>query len=232
MAPAQNAALPAGPWRPWRTRSRAEAVFLLGEQHAAERIAKRLFGRALRASEYAGLAGTPDGAKAEVGASDGRLYIEMRDPVTAARGYYYLYRSEAAIVLLNDGFRIESHTMRRHGFGLQMFFRQARNAAALGVDRIHTIAGRTNGENGYYTWPRYGFQGELPASVRRLLPIGLENSRTILDVMASEKGRDWWRTHGVPLRVRFDLAPGSRSRRTLARYVHERFADPCGLSTH
>ena len=112
--------------------------------------------------------------------------------------------------------------MQRRGLGLQMFYRQARNAADLVVDRIETVAGRNNGENGYYAWPRYGFQGPLPASVRHLLPVGLECSHTILDLMLCEKGRDWWREHGVTTAVRFDLVPGSRSRRTLARYVRER----------
>ena len=101
MDSAQGAALPAVSWRPWSARSRAEVAFLLGEQHAAERVARRLFGRVLRPGEYAGLAGAPDDATVEVGASDGKLYLEMRDRVTAAyRGYYYVYGSQAAIVLL------------------------------------------------------------------------------------------------------------------------------------
>lgn len=224
MGSAQGAALPATPWRPWPAHSCAEVVFLLGEQHATERVARRLFGRVLCPSEYAGLTGAPDDAKVEVGASDGRLYIEMRDPVAATCGYYYLYRAETAVVLLNDGFCINVQAMRGHGLGLQMLFRQTRNAATLGVDRIETIAGRKNDENGYYTWPRYGFQGILPASIRHLLPVGLDDSHTILDLMSCEKGRDWWREHGTTIPVRFDLAPGSRSRRTLAQYVRERFS--------
>jgi hypothetical protein len=222
MGSAHGAALPATPWRPWSVHSRAEVAFLLGEQRAAERVARQLFGRVLRPSEYAGLAGAPDAAKVQIGASDGKLYIEMREPVAATCGYYYLYRAKTAVVLLNDGFRINVQAMRGHGLGLQMFHRQARNARAIGVDRIEVVAGRKGDENGYYTWPRYGFQGALPASIRHLLPVGLEHSRTILGLMSCEKGRGWWREHGVTTAVRFDLAPGSRSRRTLVRYVRER----------
>jgi hypothetical protein len=217
-----SGALSATPWRPWSADSRAEAAFLVGEQRAAERIAQRLFGRSLLLQEYAGLAGAPDDAVVEVGAFDSKLYIEMRDPVAATCGYYYLYRAKAAIVLLNDGFRINMRAMRRRGLGLQMFHRQTRNAAALGVARIDTVAGRGPDENGYYTWPRYGSQGILPAPIRRLLPGGLEQSRTILDLMSREKGRDWWREQGVTIPVRFDLAPGSRSWRALTEYVRER----------
>ena len=225
MDGSRGAALPTTPWRLWAAHSRADVVFLLGEQHAAERVARRLFGRVLDCREYAGLAGAPDDAKCEVGASGGRLHIEMRDPVAATySGYYYLYYRKPAIVLLNDGFRIHVRAMRGHGLGLQIFHRQVSSATALSVDWIDTVAGRGNDENGYYTWPRYGFEGALPAPIRRLLPVGFKRSRTILDLMSCEKGRDWWKEHGVSIRVRFDLAPDSRSRRTLLRYIGQRFS--------
>jgi hypothetical protein len=218
----QETALSTATWRPGSARSRAEAVYLPGERQTAERISQRLFGRPLHLEEYAGLAGAFDEAKVEVGASGGRLYIEMGDPFAAYRGHYYLYRKEAATVLLNDGFHIHVRAMRRHGLGLRMFLRQARNAAALGVARIDAVAGRRHDENGYYTWPRFGFECVLPASIRRFLPVGLEQSHTVLDVMACEKGRSWWEEHGVTVRMSFDLAPGSRSQRTLVQYVRAR----------
>ena len=219
----QSVALSATSWRPWSAHSRAEVVFLSGERQAAERAARRLFDLALLPREYAGLAGAPDDAQVEVGASGGKLYVELHDPVAAAyRGHYYLYRKKAVVVLQNDGFHIHLRAMRRRGLGLRMFYRQARNAAALGVGRIEALAGRRGDENGYYTWPRFGFDGPLPASIRRLLPVGLERSRTILDLMSCEKGRSWWEEHGVTIRVSFDLASGSRSQCTLARYVHAR----------
>lgn len=219
----QSAALPPTPWRSWAVRSAAAVAFLLGEHRAAERVARRLFGRTLHLPEYAGLAGAPDDAKVEVGASDGQLYIELSDPVAARyRGYYYLYCRKAAIVLLNDGFHIHLQAMRHQGLGLQIHYRQACCAATCGVDWIVTIAGRRHDENGYYTWPRYGFDSALPHSIRRRLPIGLEQSRTLLDLMSSEKGREWWKEHGVTIRVRFDLAPDSRSHQVLAEYVRKR----------
>ena len=219
----QGAASPATPWRPWTARSRAEVVFLPGERQAAERIAQRLFGRALRADEYAGLAGAPDAAKVEVGASGRKLYIELGDPVAAAfRGHFYVFCRQAAVILLNDGLHIRQRAMQRHGMGMQMFCRQARNAAACGIDRIDAVAGRRHDENGYYTWPRYGFDGWLPGSIRRRLPLGLDNSLTLFDLMSCEKGRQWWKEHGATIRVRFDLASGSRSRRVLAKYVRTR----------
>jgi hypothetical protein len=224
----QGAALPPTSWRPWTVHSRAAVVFLAGEHRAAERISLRLFGRTLRPREYAGLAGAPDNAKVEVGASDGQLYIELGDPISAAyRGHYYLFCRKAAVVLRSDGFHICVRAMRRQGFGLQVHYRQARNAAACGVDRIDLCAGRRHDENGYYTWPRYGFDCPLPASIRRGLPLGLRHSRTLLDLMSCEKGRQWWQANGVAIRVQFDLAPKSRSRRVLEEYVRSKTIDAC-----
>ncbi|MCE5267777.1 MAG: hypothetical protein LLG00_07815 [Planctomycetaceae bacterium] len=197
-------------------------AFLLGEQRAAQRLSHRLFGRSLRRWEYAGLTGAPNLATVEVGATEGRLYLELRDPVSRMRGYYYLFRDGTSVVLLNDAIRIDVPEMRGRGLGLQMFRRQVRNAAALGVDRIETVAGRGRDENGYYTWPRYGFDGAVPAPIQRLLPSGLRRRRTIADLMSCEKGRKWWKEHGVPMSLRFDLAASSTSRRALARYVRAR----------
>jgi hypothetical protein len=223
MDSTQGAALPRPAWRPWAARSRATVDFLPGEHRAAERTAQRLFGRTLCPREYAGLAGAPDNAKVDVGASDGKLYLELGDPLNNAyRGYYYVYGRRAVTVLVNDGFHIRPQSMRRRGLGLQMFYRQVRNAAARGVAWIEALAGRRSDENGYYTWPRYGFDCPLPASLRRRLPVGLELASTLLDAMSCVEGREWWQQHGTAVRVRFDLAAGSRSQRALAEYVRAR----------
>jgi hypothetical protein len=220
-------------WKPWPERSSAQVVFLPGERSAAERIARRLFRRPLENWEYAGLAGAPDGAQVEIGASRDKLYIEVGDPVAATfRGYYYVRLAAPYLVVINDGFHIPLRNLQRRGLGLRIVHRQVATAAALGVDRIEVVAGRRREENGYYTWPRFGFEGALPARLRRMLPIGLHDAKTILDLMECEKGRAWWRENGVTIGARFDLAAGSRSRAALDRYVSVRTNSPSGPKTN
>ena len=229
MDSTQGTAAPPVVWRRWASRSRATVAFLPGERRAAGRIAQRLFGRLLHPGEYAGLAGAPDDATVDVGASDGQIYLELRDPVGHAySGYYYVYGRGAVTVLLNDGFRIHLRAMQRRGLGLQMFFRQVRSAEIHGIARIEALAGRRRDENGYYTWPRYGFDGPLPTSLRLLLPLGLAGSLRLLDVMSCETGREWWRENGTLVSLCFDLTRGSRSRQTLARYLRLRTNGGCG----
>jgi hypothetical protein len=47
------------------------------------------------------------------------------------------------------------------GFGLKVFTDQVKSLASIGGDRIETCAGRGGGMNGYYTWPRLGYDGPL-----------------------------------------------------------------------
>ena len=110
--------------------------------------------------------------------------------------------------------------MQRRGLGLHVFHRQVAAAAALGVARIELLAGRRREENGYYTWPRFGFEGVLPALLRRMLPvdlrapngIGSDGVREGPRVVARERSDD---------RRGFELAAGSRSRTALDRYVRQ-----------
>jgi hypothetical protein len=233
MDPADGADPLSTSWEPWPARSSAKVVFLPGERGAAERIARRLFQRPLESWEYAGLAGAPDNAQVEVGASRGKLYIEVGDPTAATyRGYYYVCRATPHLVVINDGFHIPLRNLQHRGLGLRIVHRQVAAAAALGVDRIEVVAGRRREENGYYTWPRFGFEGVLPARLRRMLPNGLRNAKTVLDLMECERGRAWWRENGVTIGTRFDLAGGSRSRAALDQYVRARTHCASGPKTN
>ena len=232
MDPADGAHALATSWQPWPARSGANVAFLPGERGAAERVARRLFQRPLENWEYAGLAGTPDDARVEVGASGGKLYIEIGAPGAAYRGFYYVHRADPHLVLLNDGFHIPLGHLQRRGLGLHILHRQVAAAAALGVDRIRVLAGRRRYENGYYTWPRFGFEGVLPARLRQTLPIDLRSAKTVLDLMECERGRAWWRENGVSIGAMFDLTAGSRSRAALEQYVRSKMNSASGPKTN
>lgn len=210
-------------------RSGAGVVFLAGEQTAAERIARRLFQRPLEMWEYAGLAGAPHDAQVEVGASGGELYLELAGPAAATyRAHFYVRRVAGRPVVINDGFCIPLRHLRCRGVGLRVFHRQVIGSALLGVARIEVVAGRRADENGYYTWPRFGFDCVLPTRLRRALPLGLERAHTVLDLMECEPGRAWWREHGVTIRAAFDLFEGSRSQAAWDRYLRARMNSESG----
>jgi len=202
--------------------SRAKVIVYDGEDRQVERSARRLFGRALEPWEYAGLAGAPDDALVEVGTLHGGIYLELCQPLSNSyRGSHVAQRLSVGVVLFNEGFYIQRRRLQRRGLGLRVIQRQLHSARNLGVLRIVGRAGRRHGENGYYTWPRFGFDGPLPVQVRQRLPPGLRGARTVLDLIDCEAGRRWWRQNGVPLHVSFDLADGSRSWAVFERYLSQ-----------
>ena len=105
---------------------------------------------------------------------------------------------------------------------------QLDHARRLHVSRIELVAGRRSRENGYYSWPRFGFDGPLPSLVQRELPGDLRHARNVLDLMECQSGRQWWKEHGVPVPVAFDMTRHSRSWEVFRRYVRERSAVGAG----
>ena len=204
-------------------RSWARVVYYKGERSDAEGVAWKVFRCPVHMWQYAGLAGAPDDAEVEVGTLRGDLYLELHKP--GADGYrgIQLIRSVRSLpVLINEALHIHRHNMRRRGLGLRIFHRQLIHAHALGIKRIETVAGRGKYENGYYTWPRFGFDGPLPIGIQRSLPPELAGARSVLDLMDRGNGRLWWREHGIPIRLAFLVDGQSRSRLVFARYVRGR----------
>ena len=200
-------------------------LYCLGEEREAGRVSLGLFGRTLRTWEYAALAGAPASAEILVGVLDGGLYLETRD----RRQHEYLAVTlvrlvRCCLIVVNDGFHIYRPSMRGKGLGLRVFTKQLHQAKRMGARRIDTTAGRNPGENGYYTWPRFGFDAMLPFEIRPSLPPDLRHAQTVLDLMESEEGRTWWRQHGTAIEASFDLADHSRSWQVFQRYRAERAA--------
>ena len=105
--------------------------------------------------------------------------------------------------------------------GPQVFGRMVEQAAEAGVSYIKTTASRSDTDIGYHVWPRFGYDAKLHASEKRKLPDALKSSERISDLMKTDEGRAWWKEHGNTRAMKFDLSPGSRSRKVLA-YLEEK----------
>lgn len=107
------------------------------------------------------------------------------------------------------------------GTGLRAFARMVRAGQAAGFVAIDTVAvgAARSDRNGYYTWPRFGFDAVLA-------PLVAERAGAcdLLTLMATPEGRDWWRLNGGAVEARFDLLPGSRSLAVLDQYMREKGA--------
>mgnify|MGYP000420281567 FL=1 len=123
--------------------------------------------------------------------------------------------------------------------GTELLTNQVRALRELGVDHITTYAAREDHENpnkaynGYYTWPRLGYDGEIPSHLWHDIPDDLKLStlnadvdtnyrRSILGLFTTEEGREWWKEHGDSIDLTFDLKDGSASMRALENYINEK----------
>lgn len=115
------------------------------------------------------------------------------------------------------------------GLGATAFLRAAQAARRLGINRVELLAaggatyklGRSWTEefNGYYSWPRFGFDTPLTEETKKLLAGShdREACTSLLDLMSCDA--KWWSENGGGCRMTFDLSKGSRSWHTLNAYL-------------
>jgi hypothetical protein len=211
-------------------------------------IAYQVLGPQARSHDLLSVAGVPDGSSVEVYTRKLPAHTEVVimakgsrkviDPVTGESGTEP-FRADRTLTIKDDGTKsVHNDLFEGHGSGLAMFGRQVENATKWGFTHIETYAAGhgygTTGErppegayNGYYTWPRFGYNGRVhPDDISRMPPDVQRNARAadnmISGVMSTKEGRDWWMGHGDSLNVKFDLTPGSYSQDTLNTYLKHR----------
>ncbi len=121
---------------------------------------------------------------------------------------------------------------QKSGIGSKIFTDQVAWASRMGISRIEAHAARKGGSgedefNGYYTWPRLGYDQDLKSlgddKFKKTVKQEFPEAKSVLDVMKTKDGRDWWKKNGVDMHeAKFDLTPGSRSMRILEAYKKER----------
>lgn len=200
-------------------------------QERTRALAGEILGREVSDDDLASLAGATDGAKVTI-ARSGHRGDEVRITVTED-GYYadrILMRERDGRSILYNAYFVVDESRRSSGLGRAVFGRAVENAIRLGVTRIETTAsgeGRrrpeyVDGWNGYYTWPRFGYDGPLTSTVKARLPEALKDAERVSDLMRTDDGRAWWKDWGESAALEFDLAPGSLSRRTWDAYLAEK----------
>jgi len=137
-------------------------------------------------------------------------------------------------IIYNQSFKtVEQGT----GLGLKTFSSQVDAAKGLGFSKIDTTAigegshYSKSAYSGYYAWARMGYDEELRNSIGQELgkdhPVlkdmkeRFPHAKTILDIMETEEGRDWWKVYGRGFVGSFDLSEGSRSMKVLEAYKNE-----------
>lgn len=113
--------------------------------------------------------------------------------------------------------------VRGTGWGLDYFLRAVTGARRSGVKSVVVPAAAGHpgsGYNGYYTWPRFGFNG--PITPGHALPPKYQRAKTLHQLFDMEGGPEAWKKYGSDqFNLSFDTAPGSPHTQRLLNYLRE-----------
>lgn len=204
-------------------------VQVLGHEATFQRVAKNVLGAESKPEDFAALAGAGSGSTVSLRPGvRGGITVEVQSPQYKASRYIYR-DNDGKLVVENRTIDVPPE-QQGSGIGTEAFARQVEAAQKLGVNYIQANASGEpgSGTNGYYTLPRLGFDQDLASlpeewphreELQRLFP----EAKTVLDLMATPEGREWWKKNGAGLpKARFDLSPGSRSLATFNSYLKGR----------
>lgn len=181
--------------------------------------AKDLFGRAMHEHDLAALTGFED-ATVDISRFGRRLFLGARQQLgggaVADASREIARDSQDRLFIRNVIFEI-SGSAQGQGLGAKIFERQVDAASRLGVEYISADCHRGPGFNGYYTWARFGYDGDLPEDLATET-----NLKRISELMATSAGRELWKARGESFEGVFDTRPGSASMKTLHAYLAER----------
>ena len=181
----------------------------------------------MQITEWAELVGAPDDARVDVAAanSNGGPAVEIRMHHRWLEGpaIRFVYRDAAGrLATRNEHLHIRDDAPE--GVGTRIFAHQVRKARLLGIVYLSAEAAGGPGSTmvGYSVWPKFGFNGAIPPSVRRKLPPEYQDAGDVLDLLSRPGGFEWWQRHGRGFEATFDLRNGSLSLATLAAYTDRR----------
>jgi GNAT superfamily N-acetyltransferase len=215
--PVRPAAKPAAAELPSFGPSRARVTF--GEPRAdmMERL-EAILGRKGTPRDIANLVGAAGDAEVTVeGYGAGGLWVKSVSPRYYASRRIKPGEGGRGPTIYNSLFEVDEN-FRGQGLGMEVFGRQIEHASKLGFSAITTHGVRGSSYNGYYTWPRFGYDGRLGVGIRSQLPDSLSHATRVSDLMASEEGIEWWKENGESIDLTFDLTPGSYSQEAFALY--------------
>jgi hypothetical protein len=190
--------------------------------------------------EIAGLVGAQPGSHVKVSSGErGAIRVDVEsDDISDQTRYIYHDHIYNSILVLN-------RRSQGKGLGARIFSGQVEAASKAGLKYIETSAAGSGEDkkrnpmsmNGYYTWPLFGYDAPLGRALGRdkvaeaTAKFKLGDSPNISDVIDATGGPAWWKESGSGTKMKFDLAKGSRSRRMLAKYLHNKFGKGRGWQT-
>ncbi len=185
------------------------------ESRAAVRA---VFGCDLSPDDIGRLAGAREDDIIEIEGEGDQFEISMHSLDGTRRASFTVCRSDQDIVVRdpyvrNDGGAQGAGRDLVHAFD---------DMGALGVTKLEASAARSDADrehrlNGYYTWAKLGFMGEIPEPVQSAARERFGPKITHVEQLMriGRVGEQWWKEHGDTWDATFSFAAGSYSMRML-----------------
>ena len=197
--------------------------------------AKRWFGPHVTEQDLSNLTGAPAGSRVRISHGENSITLNASHPTIRSMSRT-IEREGGKLKVYNAIFTRPEEVQGQHRSsgatvepGRDIFARQIENAHRLGISEVHTSAAGSYGDhtfNGYYTWPRFGYDAEAPSGplarfkADTSIPQDIREGATHMrHIMATAQGRDWWAVNGHGQHLHFNLTPGSHSLKTLSAYL-------------
>jgi hypothetical protein len=201
----------------------AKATATVDASQKTRAAAKEYFGREMSDRDFQELMGAPDGAQIMVDALDGgNLVFHVQHPLYQQMHLAYAVQMPNGMKFL----RLELYHLKDNapeGMGAQAFGQWVKKGRELGLKAIYIpTAARNSQMVGYYVWPRFGADEEIPEELISELPESLKSCKDLSDLMKSKEGKEWWRAKGITTSCAFELDPESVSSQIWADYCAEK----------
>ncbi len=200
----------------------------------AAEVARNLFGRDLENHEFAALVGALPGSRTNVYAAGRDITFQTTGPGGSYMNQRRIRKRNGDLIMDNEVFEVVTDH-RGQGIGTRVFARQVDTARALGIKEITTLAEgniATSRSNGYYTWPRLGYNFEPSISEDNLFRTRISDEwgrdMSLHELFDQPGGAEWWKQNGGALDLVFDPAQGSPHSQRLNAYLESRGIDPYG----
>ena len=196
---------------------RAPAAIFYADTDAADAL-RETFSYSLTPHEISALSGAAHGDRVVVSAAGSSWHAGVRVDVRGAHvSREFTVRQEHGLVVVHD--HITHNLGEKTGSSGRKIIAGFEGMRTVGVDLLVAQAARASDLNGYYTWARLGFMGDIPHAILHEAQQRFASGITrVEDLMQEPGGAQWWKQHGDSWDATFDFRPGSYSMRVLDRF--------------
>ncbi len=173
--------------------------------------------------QYLKMCGIPEDFQGKVSLTDSSGWILIKG---RGEGFEFSRRYNTETKAIENRFIEIENGSRFKGKGAFIFNKQVEQSSLAGYKKIRTVAKKSSGANGYYTWARLGYKPDTGYNPLKMgETISNFNSKNSVDVksfeelMSTKSGQQHWKENGFEFKGEFDLTPGSYSRNTLKNYI-------------